>query len=44
MGFEKKLRRKLQLFPIRELNDLRNNHLINSVLNGIVIQGELEWI
>jgi len=42
--FEKKLKRSLQLFPIKELKDLRNNHLINNVLNGMVLQGELEWI
>ena len=26
------------------IKDLKNEHLINNVLNGIVIQGELKWI
>ena len=42
--FEKKLKRKLQLFVIKSLKNLQNRHLINSVLNGVVIQGEFEWI
>ena len=42
--FEKKLKRKLQLFVVREIKDLNNEHLINNVLNGIVLQGEIKWI
>ncbi|MDO9097318.1 MAG: nucleotidyltransferase domain-containing protein [Candidatus Methanoperedens sp.] len=42
--FEKKLKRKLQLFAVREIKDLNNEHLINNVLNGIVLQGEVKWI
>ena len=42
--FEKKLNRKLQLFIINKISDLKNNHLINNVLNGLVIQGEIKWI
>ncbi|MFZ2410891.1 MAG: nucleotidyltransferase domain-containing protein [Candidatus Methanoperedens sp.] len=41
--FEKKLKRKLQLFVVREIKDLNNEHLINNVLNGIVLQGEVKW-
>lgn len=41
--FEKKLKREIQLFPIRKISDLRNEHLINNVLNGIKIQGKAKW-
>lgn len=42
--FEKKLKRKLQIFVVRNIRDLSNKHLINNVLNGIVLQGEIKWI
>ena len=42
--FENKLNRKIQLFVVKNIRELRNKHLINNVLNGIVIQGEIEWI
>lgn len=42
--FEKKLNRRIQMFVIKDIKDLKNNHLINNVLNGIVIQGEIKWI
>ncbi len=42
--FEKKLKRKLQLFVVRTIRDLRNPHLINNVLNGITLQGGIKWI
>jgi len=42
--YEKIIKRKLQLFVIKNIKELKNNHLINNVLNGIVIQGELKWI
>ena len=42
--FEKKINRKIQLFRIKNIKDLKNEHLINNVLNGIKIQGELQWI
>src|SRR3989338_4406788 len=42
--FEKKLNRELQLLKIKNLKDLRNEHLINNVLNGITIQGQVQWI
>jgi len=41
--FEKKLQRPLQIFVVNDLKDLNNKNLINSVLNGIVIQGEIKW-
>ena len=42
--FEKKLNRRLQLFVVTNIKELKNNHLINNVLNGLVIQGEIKWI
>lgn len=41
--FEKKINRKIQLFVVKDIKELKNNHLINNVLNGIVLQGELKW-
>lgn len=42
--FEKKVRRKIQLFVVKEVKELNNKHLINNVLNGIKLQGEIKWI
>ena len=42
--FEKKLNRKLQLFVVEDIRNLRNRHLINNILNGIVLQGKIRWI
>ena len=41
--FEKIINRRLQLFIVKNIKELKNNHLINNVLNGVVIQGELKW-
>ncbi len=41
--FEKKLNRRLQLFIVADIKGLKNNHLINNVLNGLVIQGGIKW-
>jgi predicted nucleotidyltransferase len=41
--FEKKLNRKVQMFVVKNVKDLKNKHLINNVLNGIVLQGEVKW-
>ena len=42
--FEKKVNRKLQLFVVKDISKLRNKRLINNILNGIVLQGEIKWI
>ena len=42
--FEKKLKREIQMFVVKELKELKNKHLINNVLNGVILQGELIWI
>jgi predicted nucleotidyltransferase len=42
--FEEKINRKLQLMVVRSIKELKNEYLINSALNGIVIQGNVKWI
>lgn len=42
--FEKKFGKELQIFVLNDLKDIKNPHLVNNVLNGIVLQGELKWI
>jgi predicted nucleotidyltransferase len=42
--FEKKLGREIQLFVVKDIRALKNDHLVNSALNGIVLQGEIKWI
>ena len=42
--FEKKINRRLQIFNFKSLKSIKNNHLINNILKGIVIQGDLKWI
>ncbi|MBI2148380.1 nucleotidyltransferase domain-containing protein [Candidatus Woesearchaeota archaeon] len=42
--FEKKLNKKIQFFILKDIKDLRNDHLINNVINGIIIQGKVKWI
>ena len=42
-NFEKKINRKLQLLVVKEVKNLKNEYLINNVLNGIVIQGSIKW-
>jgi|SRR3989344_4334568 len=41
--FEKKLGKEMQIFAVKRLGELRNKHLINNVLNGMVLQGEAQW-
>jgi len=42
--FEKKINRKLQIFAVKDVKELKNPQLINNVLNGITIQGKVKWI
>lgn len=42
--FERKIKRKIHLFIVRDIKDLKNKYLINNVLNGIIIQGKIKWI
>lgn len=43
-NFEKKINRKIQLFVVKNIKDLKNEHLINNILNGFVLQGKIKWI
>lgn len=42
--FEEKMRRKIQLLVVKDIRDLKNERLINNVLNGMLIQGKIKWI
>ena len=42
--FEKKVNKRIHLFVVREIKDLKNEHLINNILNGAILQGEVRWI
>ncbi len=42
--FERKVKRKIQLFVVNDIRDLKNEHLINNIINGITIQGKIKWI
>ncbi len=42
--FEKKLNRSIHIFVVRTIKDLKNKHLINNIVNGITIQGNVRWI
>ncbi len=42
--FEKKLNRRIHLFVVKDIRDIKNEHLINNILNGITIQGKIKWI
>jgi len=41
--FEKKLNREVQMFAVKNIKDLGNPHLINNIINGTVLQGEIKW-
>ncbi|MFT4261261.1 MAG: nucleotidyltransferase domain-containing protein [Candidatus Woesearchaeota archaeon] len=41
--FQKIFKKQLQLFVLKDLKDLKNSHLINNVLSGIVLQGEINF-
>ena len=42
--FEKNLKRRIQLFVVQDIKDLKNKHLVNNILNGLVLQGGIRWI
>jgi len=42
--FEKKTGREIQMFVVKDIKDLKNEYLINNVLNGYTLQGEIKWI
>lgn len=42
--FEAKLKKKIQILNFRDIKEIKNEHLVNNVLNGITIQGKVKWI
>lgn len=42
--YEKLLNRKIQLFIVNDIRDLKNKHLVNNVVNGAILQGHIKWI
>ena len=42
-AFEKKFGRRLQLFVVQQLSQMAKQHLITQIMNGIVLQGALQW-
>jgi predicted nucleotidyltransferase len=40
--FEKILSRKIQIFAHKSINEVKNTHLANNILNGVVLNGYLE--
>ena len=40
--FEKKLNRKIQVFRNKSIKKIKNEDLANNILNGIVLNGNLE--
>lgn len=40
--FEKKLHREVQLFEHKSIRDIKNKHLINNILNGLTLSGQIE--
>lgn len=41
--YVKKLKKEIHIFAVKNLKELRNEHLISNVLNGILLQGEFAW-
>lgn len=41
--FEKKLNKNIHILSVKNLKNLKNDYLIDNVINGIVLQGVLQW-
>src|SRR3989344_7117274 len=41
--YETKIKRKIQVFAVKNMSELKNEHLIQNILNGITLQGEISW-
>ncbi|MBN2052504.1 nucleotidyltransferase domain-containing protein [Candidatus Woesearchaeota archaeon] len=41
--YESKLKHNIHLLTARKISDFSNTHLINNLLNGITLQGSVEW-
>ena len=42
-NFEKILKRKIQIITIESLKKIKNKHLLNNIINGIILQGKIRW-
>ena len=42
--FEKKLKRSIQIFVFKDVKSIKNEHLVNNILNGITVHGKIKWI
>lgn len=40
--YEKILKRKIQVFNYKNIKEIKNNHLINNILNGIILNNFIE--
>lgn len=40
--FEKKLKRKIQIFSYKKIQDIKNKELANNIINGVKINGFIE--
>lgn len=41
--FEKILGRKISVYWYKSLKDIKNEHLLNNILNGVVLFGKIKW-
>jgi predicted nucleotidyltransferase len=41
-AFENRLKRKIQVFQHRKITDIKNRNLANNIINGIVLNGQVE--
>ena len=41
-SFEKKLKRKIQIFWFKSLKDIKNKELANNILNGYILKGKIK--
>ncbi len=42
--YEKKLNRRIQIVLFPSIKKISNKHLLNNIVNGHIIQGEIQWI
>lgn len=40
--FESKLKRKIQIFKHKSINEIKNIHLSNNIINGVILNGFIE--
>ncbi|MBR9690771.1 nucleotidyltransferase domain-containing protein [Candidatus Woesearchaeota archaeon] len=41
-SYEKKLKRKIQTFRYKSIKDVKNKHLANNIINGVILNNYLE--